>query len=328
MKKKIITYGLSYSDYAKQRDLFAMRNNGEIEIVAEIAHEPEDPEIFYKRMSDKDGLALDHDMVIVCSGTIDEARDKIRKHYPDVDNIRFEVISILTEPHYARVRETQLSVLKNIVEASNETIRSRDWLKDQLFTYGFFPFFKLAKEPQQGVTWTTVGILQVPDEFIDFCLFLLEQDLSSAIEIGVAAGASSYIMAALMLRKNPDMIYRMVDISDYLVDFDKVKEIIPSLRKEIPNTSDDFAGEVYDFCFIDADHSYEGMMTDWNNVGKNAKKLTVFHDIFAHEYDELSGGTVRGWQEIKETVGQKRIREFTRFPDKWMGIGVVWGSEW
>ena len=323
MIKKIITYGLSYFDYAKQRDLFAMRNNGETEIVAEIAYEPEDPEIFYKRMPVKEGLTLDYDMVIVCSGTIDEARDEIRKHYPDVDNIRFEDISILTEPHFARVREKQLSVLKDIVEVADETIRNRDWLRERLFSYGFYPFFKLAKEPQKGVTWSTVGILQVPDEFVDFCLFILDKDLSSAIEIGVAAGASSYIMAALMLRKNPDMVYRMVDINDYLVDFDKVKEIIPSLRKEIPKTSDDFADEVYDFCFIDADHSYEGMMTDWNNVGKYAKKLTVFHDIYAHEYDELSGGTVRGWQEIKDTVDRESVREFTRYPCKWMGIGVV-----
>ncbi len=323
MIKKIITYGLSYSDYDKQRDLFAMRNNEEIEIVAEIAYKPEDPEIFYKRMPVKEGLALDHDMVIVGSGTMDEAGDEIRKHYPDVDNIRFEDISILTEPHYARVREKQLSVLKDIVEASDETIRNRDWLRERLFDYGFFPFFKLAKEPQKGVVWSTVGILQVPDEFIDFCMYILDRKFDSAIEIGVAAGASSYIMAALMFRKNPDMIYRMVDISDNLAYFDKAKEIIPSLRKDIPKTSDDFAGEAYDFCFIDADHSYEGMMTDWNNVGKYAKKLTVFHDIFAHEYDELNGGTVRGWQEITETVGQKRIREFTRFPDKWMGIGIV-----
>lgn len=319
----IITYGLRYSDYGKQRNLFALRNNEEIEIVAEIAYEPEDQEIFYKRMSVEDGLACDHDMVIVCSGTVDEAREELRNKGFAVESLHLEDISVLTIPHFARIRESQLAILKDIVNASDETIRKRDWLRERLYAYGFYPFFKLAKEPQEGVTWSTVGILQVPDEFVKFCMYILDQKFDSAIEIGVAAGASSYIMAALMLRNDPNMTYHMVDINDNLVDFDKVKAIIPSLKKEIPNTSDDFIGEAYDFCFIDADHSYDGMMTDWDNVGKYAKKLVVFHDVFGHEYDHLNGGTVRGWQEIKASVTENKIREFSRFPDKWMGIGII-----
>lgn len=320
---KIITYGLRYSDYAKQRDLFAMRNNGEIDIVAEIAYEPEDPEIFYKRRSVDEVLKCEYDMVVVCSGTIDEARENLRNIGFDAETIRFEEISILTEAHFVEIRNKQISILKEIVSVSEDVIRDQEWLRRCLFDYGFYPFFKLAKEPQQGVTWSTVGILQVPDEFVDFCLFLIDRRFDNAIEIGVAAGASSYIMAALMYRNNPDMIYRMVDINDSLFEFDEVKEIIPTLHKEIPKTSDDFVGEAYDFCFIDADHSYEGMMKDWNNVGRYVKKLAVFHDIYAHEYDEYNGGTVRGWQEIKEIIGQDNIREFSKFPNRWMGIGVV-----
>ena len=322
-KIKIITYGLRYSDYAKQRDLFAMRNNGEIDIMAEIAYEPEDLDIFYKRRSVDEGLKCIYDMIIVCSGTIDEARENIRNSGFNADVIRFEDISILTEPHYARVRNKQISILRDIVNASEDMIMNQEWLRRRLFDYGFFPFFKLAKEPQQGVMWSTVGILQVPDEFVDFCRFLLDYRFDSAIEIGVAAGASSYIMAALMYRKNPDMIYHMVDINDHLYEFDKIKEIIPTLQKEIPKTSNDFSGETYDFCFIDADHSYDGMMTDWENVGRYAKKLAIFHDIYAHEYDEYNGGTVRGWQKIKETIGKGNIREFSKFPKKWMGIGII-----
>ena len=173
------------------------------------------------------------------------------------------------------------------------------------------------------MTWSTLGILQVPDEFIDFCLMLLDRRFENAVEIGVASGSSSYIMAALMFRQNPDMVYHMVDIQDHLIDFDRVRQIIPSLRRDIPKSSDDFAGEAFDFCFIDADHSYDGMMRDWMQVGRYTRKLAVIHDIYGHEYDYLNGGTVRGWQEIKEELKDKRIHEFSRFPDKWMGIGAV-----
>ncbi len=66
------------------------------------------------------------------------------------------------------------------------------------------------------------------------------------------------------------------------------------------------------------------MMTDWSNVGQYAK-MTVFHDIYAHEYDEFDGGCVRGWREIREMTKDRKQKEFTKFPDKWMGIGVVDG---
>ena len=67
------------------------------------------------------------------------------------------------------------------------------------------------------------------------------------------------------------MKYHMVDINDALIHFEDAKKIIPSLVKDIPSTSEDFKGRHYDFCFIDADHSYDGVMSDWYNVGRYAQ---------------------------------------------------------
>ena len=67
-KTRIITYGLRYSDFETQRELFALRNNGDIEIVAEIGYDPEDPEIFGKRMTLEAGLKYGYDGVVICGG--------------------------------------------------------------------------------------------------------------------------------------------------------------------------------------------------------------------------------------------------------------------
>ncbi len=315
---KILTYGLRYADFAPQRELFALRDNGDIEIIGEIGYDPADEEIFYCRKSFEEGLKLPYDMILVCGNSLRPVIDSFPVDAWD----KVELLDEFVKPYHVETERQQVRILKEIIGATDEQIADRDWLRERLFRYGTFPFFKLAKEPQPGVHFSTSGIQQVPDEFLDFCLSISDLKCEKAIEIGVARGGSSYVMAALLYRRNPEMTYEMVDIVDSLVHFEEAKAIIPSLEKRIPHTSDDFKGQQYDFCFIDADHSYEGIMTDWRNVGQYSK-VCVFHDIYAHEYDAENGGAVRGWQEIKaETASCKQV-EFTKYPDKWMGIGVV-----
>ena len=105
--------------------------------------------------------------------------------------------------------------------------------------------------------------------------------------------------------------------------FDEFHKILPSIEKCIPNTSYDFKDISFDMVFIDADHSYDSTMQDYLNVGSKSKKLTVFHDIYAHEYDDLNGGTVRAWNEAKEHTHSCKHHIFSSFPDEWMGIGVI-----
>ena len=84
----------------------------------------------------------------------------------------------------------------------------------------------------------------------------------------------------------------------------------------------------YDFCFIDADHSYEAVLDDWRNYGPLVNGLVCFHDIVM-----LGEGVPRLWREIKdaghrtrEIVGphQPGPRNWGLEPDTpWGGIGVV-----
>lgn len=325
--RKVITYGIRFEDFDIQRNLFALRNNGDIEIVAELGYAPSDQEIFFCRKEFKDGIGLDHDLIIVQERDRASLLNELSENGLRQEESLIYDISYLTNPHFEEIERRQLHILRELVEASSRQITDREWLRIRLYAYGFNPFFKLVKEPEPGVTWTTHGILQVPEEFLDFCLYLAGErwkgQINKAIEIGVWRGNSSYILAALLYRNNPGMSYYMVDISDKLIHFDEVRKIIPSLIKCIPGTSDDHKGEPYDFCFIDADHSYDGMMNDYMNVGRYASGILAFHDIYGHEYDHLNGGTVRGWQEIRELEDNNNIIEFSKYTDRWMGIGVV-----
>ena len=328
--KKVITWGIRYSNYAVQRELFALRNNGCISIEAEAGYYESDPEIFFRRMEFNAALKQDHDYLVVRN---DEDGGRlhtllIESGYSDEAD-RIITASELSKHYSADIEDTQVRIIRELRDASDEEVQDREWMRSRLNAYGFFPFFKLAKDPTPGITWTTRGILQVPDEFLDFCLYISDTKwhgrIHSAAEIGVARGSSSYIIAALLERNNPDLNYSMVDIVDDLVRFDDVSQILPCIRKRIPCTSDDLKTDHLDFCFIDADHSYKGMMNDYANLGSITTRMLVFHDIYGHEYDHLDGGTVRGWQEIKAASGGKQILEFSKYPDKWMGIGVILG---
>lgn len=82
----------------------------------------------------------------------------------------------------------------------------------------------------------------------------------------------------------------------------------------------------YDWCFIDADHSYGGVKADWENYGPLVDGLVCFHDI-----NSLTG-VPQLWQEIKdqgyqtdELIGPHEPGEpgWGLGPDTpWGGIGI------
>lgn len=267
-------------------------------------------------------------VVITASGSA------ARSIYADLSKAGVPTQKIIDVFNYSLVEEkmnkidkgqlsVQLDIIKRILSAADEEVASFEWIRHTVGQYGIYPWRAGDMDGTGNVVGTRAGMLQRPNEFAEFCMYLSKWHIETAIEVGVFHGKSSYFMCALLARKNPDLIYELVDIADSLENYEAFHELLPQMRKKIPSTSDDYIGKQYDFVFIDADHSYDASMKDYLNLGQYAKKLTVFHDIYAHEYDQLNGGTVRTWKEVMDMTLHHTHHIFSEYPDEWMGIGVL-----
>lgn len=83
----------------------------------------------------------------------------------------------------------------------------------------------------------------------------------------------------------------------------------------------------WDFCFIDGDHSYEGVKADFENIKPFLKKGTpvAFHDIRISEYHHQHGCYVgEFWEELKKDQSKyTKMAEYS-LDGEWAGIGIVW----
>lgn len=79
-----------------------------------------------------------------------------------------------------------------------------------------------------------------------------------------------------------------------------------------------------DILFIDGDHSYAGVKTDFLTYSPLVKKggLVVFHDICEHP-PETQCDVKKFWDELKETTPVENYVEFICEPTNWGGIGVI-----
>lgn len=166
---------------------------------------------------------------------------------------------------------------------------------------------------------THLGMLQQPEQLAKALIYLSDFKIKTYLEVGTFWGSTCTFISLYLAKFNPDL--KVLGIDNFH-DFNQSLLELSGRIEFRKCTTNDLKGQSFDLCFIDADHSYKGVSTDYENVGKYAK-ICMFHDI-QDEFvvkDRDKAGSKKHWNEIRNG---KEV-EFLEHPDgkKAMGIGII-----
>jgi|694.fasta_scaffold06393_15 hypothetical protein len=163
----------------------------------------------------------------------------------------------------------------------------------------------------------STGMWQFPDEFADLMLFLYDKPINTFLNIGTYNGVSFNLLASFL-----NACRKVKCISIDPINHNPI--ILPNFEYN-DKISLNYKDQKFDLVFIDGDHSYDSVKTDYENVGKFAK-YCVFHDIdddFIRNDPSLNGGVARFWDEIKSSKSHIEFNSSKKII-KMMGIGVLY----
>lgn len=171
-------------------------------------------------------------------------------------------------------------------------------------------------------------IWQYPNQISPFIQSLNGISCKSYMEIGVRHGGNFILITEVLAKINPNII-------TYACDINPMSEILKEYRKhrnfvylEMSSLTDEFKSfcenNYIDFAFIDGDHSYESVMSDYQ-IFKN--KLETKHIVFHDIRNDSCPFSVAVWNEVKYTPGcvwREYILQYESVVGNFLGIGHLY----
>jgi hypothetical protein len=162
-----------------------------------------------------------------------------------------------------------------------------------------------------------IGLQQNPIEFSEYLNFLTDKQIDQYLEIGTFCGGT-FVATMEWLKKCGRKPFGMAfDVGNRESTFAYANDFGGCEIHNVNSTSVNFdlllGDKQFDLAFIDGDHNYEGVKSDWEKM-KTRSRFISFHDIrYAH-------GVVQLWKEI--VAAGYQTKEFV-YESRPLGIGVV-----
>lgn len=180
--------------------------------------------------------------------------------------------------------------------------------------------------------------VQEQGEFENFLNFIREKQIESYLEVGVGRGDSFHEIVSQMplgsralaidlpeqawgLNDSQIMLqHAVIDLNreGYRTEFIFADSKWPEVIRDVE------AAAPFDLVFIDGDHTYDGVKSDFENYGKLGKYV-AFHDIVDSMEPNLVNEVIEVplfWQELKQKY---RYEEFIVEGSN-MGIGLIYNG--